>query len=206
MGELLAGCADGSAKTFKSYDGWANGICLVTGGYPYEEPQHYSDWSAIFGVDDALKAKKRVNLVGAIRDDKTVKVLPGMGLILVCTGLGKTLGEAMDESYDTIESLYLKDGMYRDDIGVRLLTEREKLKEWGFLTDDDVYNSITVAASEETEKPEPAPEPEPEGGKPEPEEKPEEPAEEPEKKPDTKAQTEADMRELALIVEELKTK
>lgn len=206
MGKLLAGCANGTAKEFKSYDGWATGVCLVAGGYPYDEAVKRSDWSVIFGVDEALKAKRRVNPIGVIKDDKKlVRVLPGMGILLVCTGLGKTLGESMNEAYDTIESLYLKDGCYRDDIGVRLFTEREDLKRWGLLTDDAVYNSITDAPAG-AESPEPAPEPAPE---PEGEEQPEKSAEEPGPEPEKSGRaekTEADLRELSAIVDELKTK
>jgi len=204
MGKLLMGCAEGTAKTFEAYDGWATGVCLVAGGYPYDEAVKRSDWSVIFGVDEALKAKRRVNLIGVIKDDKKlVRVLPGMGVLLVCTGLGKTLGESMNEAYDTIESLYLKDGCYRDDIGLRLFSERENLKAWGLLTDQSVYDSITVAPAEEERKPEPAPEPKGEKLRHE-----EESGGQVKRTGKFKRaeRIEADLRELSIIVDELKIK
>ena len=59
-----------------------------------------------------------------------------MGYLLVCTGIGNTLEEARADAYDTVSKVDVKDMMYRNDIGKKVLEGKwiETLKKWGYLS------------------------------------------------------------------------
>ena len=55
------------------------------------------------------------------------------GYALVVTGAGQTVEEARKQVYQRVKNIMIPNMFYRTDIGVRWLTDSDKLHTWGFL-------------------------------------------------------------------------
>jgi phosphoribosylamine--glycine ligase len=112
--ELLIACAKGELKN-KSIEidpSFAATVVMAAGGYP----EKYEKGKVISGLDNATA---KVFHAGTKSADN--KILTDGGRVLAVTGKGKTLNEAIQESYNSVQKIKWDGSYYRTDIGQDLL-------------------------------------------------------------------------------------
>jgi phosphoribosylamine--glycine ligase len=104
---------------------WRACICVVcaSGGYPDE----YEKGKEIFGLDEAAKMKDIVvfhaGTKSLIANGKS-HILTNGGRVLGITGLGNTIKEAIDKTYQAIGKIHFEGMHYRRDIGQKAVGSR----------------------------------------------------------------------------------
>ncbi len=112
--ELLIACAKGELKN-KSIEidpSFAVTVVMAAGGYP----ENYEKGKVISGLDNATA---KVFHAGTKSADN--KILTDGGRVLAVTGKGKTLNEAIQDSYNLVQKINWESSYYRKDIGQDLL-------------------------------------------------------------------------------------
>ncbi|UII27806.1 phosphoribosylamine--glycine ligase [Fulvivirga maritima] len=116
--DLFTAAAEGNLNHYKLEvdPNYATTVVLVAGGYPgsYEKG---IEIKGLADVPDAL-------VIHAGTKQDGYKVLTNGGRVMAVTGQGKTLEDALDESYTTIKHITWKDMYYRKDIGKDILALR----------------------------------------------------------------------------------
>lgn len=113
--ELFQSCANGtlSGQVLKTDPAAAATVVLVSGGYP----GRYEKGKRIEGLADITEAL--VVHAGTRREE--YNILTDGGRVLAVTGMGETLEEALEESYEAIQYIHWEDMYYRKDIGKDVL-------------------------------------------------------------------------------------
>lgn len=109
---------------------WENRACVcvvcASGGYPGE----YKKGKEISGLEEAEKLKDIVVFHAGTKQTKderrkTKKFITDGGRVLGVTGLGDTIKEAINKTYQAVEKIHF-DGMhYRKDIGIKALAVKK---------------------------------------------------------------------------------
>lgn len=112
--ELLIATAKGElkGKTIQSDPNFAITVVMVSGGYPGD----YEKGKTINGLE--LKTDALVFQAGT--KNKNSEVVTDGGRVIAVTGLGKTLSEASEKAYETVNTLNWEGAYFRKDIGVDL--------------------------------------------------------------------------------------
>jgi len=103
---------------------WDNRACVcvvcASGGYPGE----YEKGKEIFGLAEAAKMKDIVVFHAGtkeLRNSKQPKIVTNGGRVLGVTGLGVTIKEAINKTYQAVEKISFEGMHYRRDIGKKAL-------------------------------------------------------------------------------------
>jgi phosphoribosylamine--glycine ligase len=122
----------------------AAGIVIAQPDYPYSKlTKKETDGVPIYGVTEENKryiSPQSVKIVtmpameGEQLTDRPTWVSAGDYLAVV-TGTGKTVEEACERAYKTVDQLHVPDIIYRDDIGEALDEKIPKLQKHGFATE-----------------------------------------------------------------------
>ncbi|MEK6714917.1 MAG: phosphoribosylamine--glycine ligase [Candidatus Omnitrophota bacterium] len=126
--EVMLATADGKLTKFKKFGGlkWDNRACVcvvcASGGYPGE----YEKGKEIFGLDEAEKMKDvMVFHSGTKSVPRPSSLVPRFvtngGRVLGVTGLGNTIKEAIEKTYQAVDKIDFKGMHYRKDIGRKAL-------------------------------------------------------------------------------------
>ena len=109
---LLEQTAQGNLDNspLKINDGYATTVVMVSGGYP----EHYEKGKEISGLDAANK-KAIIFHAGTKMMDNSV--FTSGGRVLAVTGLGKTLQQALGQSYEATQHIRWDKAYFRKDIG-----------------------------------------------------------------------------------------
>ncbi|MFA5410593.1 MAG: phosphoribosylglycinamide synthetase C domain-containing protein, partial [Candidatus Omnitrophota bacterium] len=93
-------------------------VCVVcaSGGYP----GNYEKGKEIFGLDEAGKMKDVVVFHAGTKKENN-KITTSGGRVLGVTGLGDTIKEAIDKTYQAVEKIHFEGMQYRKDIGQRAI-------------------------------------------------------------------------------------
>ena len=91
-------------------------VVLASGGYPGS----YEKGFPIRGLDEAQAAGALVFHAGTRRDED--QIVTSGGRVLGVTGLGNTLGSALDAAYASAEKIHFEGRQYRRDIGQKGLS------------------------------------------------------------------------------------
>ncbi|MEW6102120.1 MAG: phosphoribosylamine--glycine ligase [Candidatus Omnitrophota bacterium] len=96
-------------------------VCVVcaSGGYP----GNYDKDKEIFGLDEAEKMHDVVVFHAGTRKSQ-VKYFTNGGRVLGVTGLGNTIKEAIDKSYQAVGKIHFEGMHYRRDIGYKAIQSR----------------------------------------------------------------------------------
>ncbi|MBM3246318.1 MAG: phosphoribosylamine--glycine ligase, partial [Candidatus Omnitrophica bacterium] len=102
---------------------WDNRACVcvvcASGGYPGD----YGKGKEIFGLEEAAKMPDIVVFhAGTKKEDG--KILTNGGRVLGVTGLGNTIKEAIDKTYQAVGKIHFEGMHYRKDIGRRAIEIR----------------------------------------------------------------------------------
>ena len=93
-------------------DGYAACVIMASDGYP----EHYEKGYEI-SIDPEVE--NMVFVAGAKEEDG--KLLTNGGRVLGCSGIGKTLPEALENAYKVVDKVHFDNEYYRHDIGHRAL-------------------------------------------------------------------------------------
>jgi phosphoribosylamine--glycine ligase len=96
----------------KFRDGYAACVIMASDGYP----EHYEKG---FELDIPDEVSNMVFVAGAKLEDG--KLLTNGGRVLGCSGIGKSLEEAIANAYKVVEKVHFDNQYYRHDIGQRAL-------------------------------------------------------------------------------------
>ena len=102
----------------KFKDGYAACVIMASDGYP----EHYEK-----GYEIAIpeEVSNMVFVAGAKLEDG--RLLTNGGRVLGCSGIGKSLEEAITNAYKVVEKVHFDNQYYRHDIGQRALKAKESL-------------------------------------------------------------------------------
>ncbi|MBI4972290.1 MAG: phosphoribosylamine--glycine ligase [Candidatus Omnitrophica bacterium] len=95
-------------------------VCVVcaSGGYPGE----YEKGKEIFGLDQTVKMKDIIVFHAGTKKQGD-KILTSGGRVLGVTGLGNTIKEAIDQTYQAVGKIHFAGMHYRKDIGHKAIKE-----------------------------------------------------------------------------------
>jgi phosphoribosylamine--glycine ligase len=100
-------------------------VCVVcaSGGYPGD----YEKGKEIFGLDEATKMKDTVVFHAGTKEltdlrTKERKIVTNGGRVLDVTGLGDTIKEAIDKTYQAVDKIHFEGMHYRRDIGRKAIS------------------------------------------------------------------------------------
>jgi len=145
VGDLLMKCAFGEKDISPQImRGWAVGVTLNIGSYPFDECFEQYDWEVVNGIPEAEENGCDIQPFGLVLEDGIYKVLPGMGRILCSNGVDERLPVARRNALDAFDYVKVNDGHYRNDIGMRVTYAGERLKKLGYF-DDDLLRSVEEA-------------------------------------------------------------
>jgi phosphoribosylamine--glycine ligase len=112
--ELLIACAKGELKnhSIEIDPAFAVTVVMAAGGYP----EKYEKGKVISGLDNTIT--KDFHAGTKINGNE---ILTDGGRVLAITGKGKTLNEAINDSYNSVKKISWENSYYRKDIGQDLL-------------------------------------------------------------------------------------
>jgi phosphoribosylamine--glycine ligase len=124
--EAMLATSEGNLTKFNNLSGglkWDNRACVcvvcASGGYPGD----YEKGKEISGLEEVKKMKDVVVFHAGTKKsivhspESTVKYLTNGGRVLGVAGLGNTIKEAIDKTYQAIEKIHFEGMHYRKDIG-----------------------------------------------------------------------------------------
>ena len=118
--EVMLAVSEGNLSRIKALD-WENRACVcvvcASGGYPGD----YAKGKEISGLAEAAKMKDIVVFHAGTKKEGE-KILTSGGRVLGITGLGSTIKEAINNTYQAVEKIKFEGMHYRRDIGKRAIT------------------------------------------------------------------------------------
>lgn len=123
--EVMLAASEGKLTRFKSLN-WDKRACVcvvcASGGYP----GNYEKGKEIFGLGTAAAMKDVVVFHAGTKDlahprTRELKIVTNGGRVLGVTGLGNTIKEAVDKTYQAVEKINFEGMHYRKDIGRKAL-------------------------------------------------------------------------------------
>ncbi|MFH0826346.1 MAG: phosphoribosylamine--glycine ligase [Candidatus Omnitrophota bacterium] len=121
--EVMSATADGKLSLYKNLE-WDRRPCVcvvcASKGYPgeYERGKEISGLDTVAGMKDVVVFHAGTKLVGSPSVEKTVT---NGGRVLGVTGLGQTIKEAIDKTYQAVEKIHFEGMHYRRDIGKKAI-------------------------------------------------------------------------------------
>jgi phosphoribosylamine---glycine ligase len=131
-GEILYKLASKEKFEIKTKKGFQIGVVIAVPPFPY------SDKKEVFVYKDLSILFKKNNLEGIhLGDVKLINdvwtVAGEMGYVLIVTGEGSTVNDARKQVYKRINNIILQNMYYRTDIGIRWLSDSDRLMMWGYI-------------------------------------------------------------------------
>ena len=117
--EVMLAATDGRLSRFKSLS-WDNRACVcvvcASKGYPGE----YEKGKQITGLDEINKMRDSIVFHAGTKRQGD-KIVTSGGRVLGVTGLGNTIKEAIDKTYQGVKKIHFEGMHYRRDIGARAI-------------------------------------------------------------------------------------
>jgi phosphoribosylamine-glycine ligase len=132
-GAFLADIAQGKDAQRKTKKGYQVGVVVAIPPFPFEDDKAFRKYS-----EDATILFRKPNLTGVhIGEVKLVEgdwhVAGKSGYVLVITGSGPSMQEAINTTYQAVRNVMIPNMFYRDDIGERWFKDVDLLLSWGYL-------------------------------------------------------------------------
>jgi phosphoribosylamine---glycine ligase len=132
-GAFLADIAQGKDAQLKTRKGYQVGVVIAIPPFPFEDDKAFRKYS-----EDATILFKKPNLNGVHIGE--VKLVDGdwhvagrSGYVLVVTGSGASMQDAINAAYQSVRNVMIPNMFYRDDIGQRWFRDVDLLLSWGYL-------------------------------------------------------------------------
>jgi len=126
--EVMLAAAEGKLSRVRTLE-WDNRACVcvvcASGGYPGE----YEKGKEISGLEEAAKIKDTVvfhagtKKLSAVSSQLSAKYVTNGGRVLGVTGLGNTIKEAIDKTYEAVDKIHFEGMHYRRDIGRKAISK-----------------------------------------------------------------------------------
>ncbi len=142
--DFFGAIARGEDFDFETFPGWALGFLVMAPGFPYHDAvkKHSAEYP-IFGYDE-----KNINMhlqeatISELNKDKSLVVTDGTGYAACVSGRGATIESAARAAYWQVhpaneKRLYIPKAWVREDIGDRVLVEKEEILELGLMKEDE---------------------------------------------------------------------
>ncbi|MFA6094467.1 MAG: phosphoribosylglycinamide synthetase C domain-containing protein [Candidatus Paceibacterota bacterium] len=147
-GEFLYAIARGEQYDLKYKKGFGIVVVIATPPFPYSERAYNrlsnnNSYRYNIYFDHEMSAEEMSHIhfeEVAVRatDPKQLYVADSRGNVLYVTGMGQTIQEARDITYEKIKPIVIPKMFYRNDIGVEFeKNSLGKLKEWGYIADGE---------------------------------------------------------------------
>lgn len=125
--------AKGEAPELRTKKGFQVGVVVAVPPFPFHDPDAFRKYS-----EDATIILKKPNLEGLhLGDVKLVEndwhLAGNSGYALVVTATGTTMEETRATVYNRIKNIIIPNMFYRTDIGIRWISDSDKLLMWGYL-------------------------------------------------------------------------
>ena len=132
-GAFLSDLAQGKETQLRTKKGYQVGVVVAIPPFPFEDDKAFRKYS-----EDATILFKKPNLSGVHIGE--VKLVDGdwhvagrSGYVLVITGSGPSMQEAINTTYQAVRNVMIPNMFYRDDIGQRWFRDVDMLLSWGYL-------------------------------------------------------------------------
>ena len=132
-GAFLADIAQGKDAQLKTKKGYQVGVVVAIPPFPFEDDKAFRKYS-----EDATILFRKQNLNGVHIGE--VKLVDGdwhvagkSGYVLVITGSGPSMQDAINSAYQAVRNVMIPNMFYRDDIGQRWFKDVDLLLSWGYL-------------------------------------------------------------------------
>jgi phosphoribosylamine---glycine ligase len=132
-GAFLSDLAQGKDAQLKTKKGYQVGVVVAIPPFPFEDDKAFRKYS-----EDATILFKKSSLNGIHIGE--VKLVDGdwhvagrSGYVLVITGSGPSMQEAIGATYQSVRNVMIPNMFYRDDIGQRWFKDVDMLLSWGYL-------------------------------------------------------------------------
>ena len=132
-GAFLADIAQGKDAQLKTKKGYQVGVVVAIPPFPFEDDKAFRKYS-----EDATILFRKQNLNGVHIGE--VKLVDGdwhvagkSGYVLVITGSGPSMQDAINSAYQAVKNVMIPNMFYRDDIGQRWFKDVDLLLSWGYL-------------------------------------------------------------------------
>ncbi len=135
-GSIFAGMTDGSQTMIDTRDGYSVGVVLTVPPFPYSEGyQELGKGTPICFRDSLTDADRDALHFCEVSRSNGQLVTAGMiGYIMVVTGLGDSVEDARAQAYERVGKVVIPNCRYRNDIGMRFITEdRARMQKLGLL-------------------------------------------------------------------------
>jgi phosphoribosylamine--glycine ligase len=134
LGEFLHAIANKKPYELKAKKGFQVGIVVACPPFPFYDIDSFKKYAE----DATILFKKQVTDGVHLGDVKLVegdwRLAGYSGYCLVVTGSGQTMEEARKQAYQRVHNIMIPNMFYRTDIGMRWLTDSDKLQTWGYLS------------------------------------------------------------------------
>ncbi len=132
-GAFLADIAQGKDAQLKTKKGYQVGVVVAIPPFPFEDDKAFRKYS-----EDATILFKKQNLngvhIGEVKQvDGDWHVAGRSGYVLVVTGSGPSMRDAINSAYQAVRNIMIPNMFYRDDIGQRWFRDVDMLLSWGYL-------------------------------------------------------------------------
>ena len=132
-GAFLAELAQGKDAQLKTKKGYQVGVVIAIPPFPFEDDKAFRKYS-----EDATILFKKPNLngvhIGEVKlVDEDWHVAGKSGYVLVITGSGPSMQDAIHATYQAVKNVMVPNMFYRDDIGQRWFRDVDMLLSWGYL-------------------------------------------------------------------------
>lgn len=132
-GQFLHDIASGKEVDLKVKKGFQVGVVIATPPFPFDDTVTFRKHS-----EGATVLFKKPNLDGVhIGEVKLVDgswlVAGSSGYVVIVTGSGSTMEDAIRQAYSRVENVMVPNMYYRTDIGARWVKDSDILHAWGYL-------------------------------------------------------------------------
>lgn len=132
--DYLYGIASQQKDSFDCHNGYGLAVRLTVAPFPGKE--EVERWRGIKVVEPPKEAMRHIWLADVMKNDDDFLMAGIDGVIGCVTSRGTSVRECQRRVYRTISNMVLTDDIqYRSDIGNGVEEDRQKLVEWGWLSD-----------------------------------------------------------------------
>src|SRR3989304_6712676 len=131
VANLLFDTATGIKQTMDVTMDFMSAVRLSVPPWPHAKPEKSTKGKPILGLND--QNMKHIYLTDAYKQEGRYYWAAGDGVVLKATARGVSVRESVRRVYRTLSNINVLDKQYRLDIGARVESDLNKLKEWGWL-------------------------------------------------------------------------
>jgi phosphoribosylamine--glycine ligase len=132
-GEWLSQMARGQEFALKTKRGYQIGVRIMVPTYLSHDramAQTYHELAIAFKNKGSMEG---IHIEDIKDDNGTWRIAGSSGVLLVVTASGQTLDEVRRTVYNRVQNVIIPNMFYRTDIGLRWISDHDKLRTWGYI-------------------------------------------------------------------------